>query len=98
MLTSYNQPFSSFRKVSSVQTEESCQRNFNSFSDTSFYVSIFVFFFFLILFGLLYESISFQVLIRENSGGHQIQLILFYCVLKDEMYPRNQIYRAEREL
>lgn len=75
MLTSYHQPFSCFRKVSSVpkrKEKESCRHNFNSFSDTSFYVLIFAFFFFFTLFGLLYERISFQVLITENSGGHQI--------------------------
>lgn len=50
------------------------------------------FFFSFALFGLLYERISFQVLITENSRRHQIQLIF----LRDEMYSKNKIYRAER--
>ena len=37
---------------------------------------LYLHFFFFALFGLLYERISFQVLI-ENLEGHQIQLVSF---------------------
>lgn len=38
---------------------------------------LYLHFFFFALFGLLYERISFQVLITENLEGHQIQLVSF---------------------
>ena len=41
------------------------------------FMFLYLHFFFFALFGLLYERISFQVLITENLGGHQIQLVSF---------------------
>lgn len=76
MLTSYHQPFPSFRKVSAFLKRKAVNIILILLLAYLF-MFLYLHFFFFALFGLLYERISFQVLITENLGGHQIQLVSF---------------------
>ena len=78
MLTSHHQPFPSFRKVSAfLKRKKKAVNIILIILLTYFFMFLYLHFFFFALFGLLFERISFQVLITENLGGHQIQLVSF---------------------